>query len=66
VGLVLTQLKKQRADIAGASWDEEAANLIRYQRAYEAAAEDVAAINDIISEVIPTSQSKRRGPADQS
>jgi flagellar hook-associated protein 1 FlgK len=55
VGLVLTQLQKQRADIAGASWDEEAANLIRYQRAYEAAAEVVAAINDIISEVIPTS-----------
>jgi len=53
VGLVLTQLQNQRADIAGASLDEEAANLIRYQRAYEAAAEVVAAINDITNGVIP-------------
>ena len=54
VGLVLMQLQKQRADIARVSWDEEAANLIRYQRAYEAAAKVVAAINDITNEVIPT------------
>jgi flagellar hook-associated protein 1 FlgK len=54
VGLVLTQLRNQRADIAGVSLDEEAANLIRYQRAYEAAAEVVAAINDITNEAIPT------------
>ena len=54
VGLVLTQLQNQHADIAGVSWDEEAANLIRYQRAYEAAAEVVAAISDITNEVIPT------------
>jgi flagellar hook-associated protein 1 FlgK len=53
VGLVLMQLQSQRADIAGLSWDEEAAKLIRYQRAYEAAAEVVAAINDITNEVIP-------------
>jgi flagellar hook-associated protein FlgK len=48
------QLQSQRADIAGVSWDEEAAKLVRYQRAYEAAAEVVAAINDITNEVIPT------------
>jgi flagellar hook-associated protein 1 FlgK len=54
VGLVLLQLQNQRAEIAGVSWDEEAANLIRYQRAYEAAAEVVAAISDITNEVIPT------------
>jgi flagellar hook-associated protein 1 FlgK len=54
VGLVLKQLQKQRADIAGVSLDEETANLIRYQRAYEAAAEVVAAINDLTSEVIQT------------
>jgi flagellar hook-associated protein 1 FlgK len=54
VGLVLMQLQKQRADIARVSWDEEAANLIRYQRAYEAATKVVAAINEITSEVIPT------------
>ena len=54
VGLVLTQLQNQHADIAGVSLDEESANLIRYQRAYEAAAEVVAALNDITNEVTPT------------
>jgi flagellar hook-associated protein 1 FlgK len=53
VGLILTQLQNQHADIAGVSLDEESANLIRYQRAYEAAAEVVAAINDITNGVIP-------------
>jgi flagellar hook-associated protein 1 FlgK len=52
VGLVLTQLQNQRSDISGVSLDEEAASLIQYQRAYEAAAEVVAAINDITNEVI--------------
>ena len=54
MGLVLTQLQNQHADIAGVSLDEESANLIRYQRAYEAAAEVVAALNDITNEVTPT------------
>jgi flagellar hook-associated protein 1 FlgK len=54
VGLVLRQLQNQRANIVGGSWDEQAANLIRYQRAYEAAAEVVSAIKDITNEVIPT------------
>ncbi len=54
VGLVLMQLQNQRSDVARVSWDEEAPKLIRYQRAYEAAAEVVAAINDITNEVIPT------------
>jgi flagellar hook-associated protein 1 FlgK len=54
VNLVLTQLQNQRSDISGVSLDEEAANLIRYQRAYEAAAEVVAAINTITNDVIQT------------
>jgi flagellar hook-associated protein 1 FlgK len=54
VGLVLTQLQNQRSDISGVSLDEEASNLILYQRAYEAAAEVVAAINDITNQVIQT------------
>ncbi len=54
VGLVLAQLKTQRSDVSGVSLDEEAANLIRYQRAYEAAAEVVAAINNIISDFLQT------------
>jgi flagellar hook-associated protein 1 FlgK len=54
VGLVLTQLQNQRSDVSGVSLDEEAANLIRYQRAYEAAAEVVAAINTITNDVLQT------------
>jgi len=54
VGLVLTQLQNQRSDTSGVSLDEEAANLILYQRAYEAAAEVVSAVNDMTNYVIQT------------
>jgi flagellar hook-associated protein 1 FlgK len=54
VGLVLTQLQNQRSDISGVSLDEEAANLIQYQRAYEAAADVVSAIDQLTSTVIQT------------
>jgi flagellar hook-associated protein 1 FlgK len=54
VGLVLTQLQNQRSNISGVNLDEEAANLIQYQRAYEAAAEVVSAINDLTNDVIQT------------
>jgi flagellar hook-associated protein 1 FlgK len=54
VGLVLTQLQNQQSDVSGVSLDEEASNLILYQRAYEAAAEVVSAINDMTNEVIQT------------
>jgi flagellar hook-associated protein 1 FlgK len=54
VGLVLTQLQNQRSDISGVSLDEEAANLIQYQRAYEAAADVVSAIDQLTSTTIQT------------
>jgi flagellar hook-associated protein 1 FlgK len=54
VGLVLTQLQNQRSDISGVSLDEEASNLILYQRAYEAAAEVVAAVNTITNDFLQT------------
>jgi len=54
VGLVLTQLQNQQSDTSGVSLDEEAANLIQYQRAYEAAAEVVSAVNSLTSDVIQT------------
>jgi len=54
VGLVLTQLQNQRSDISGVSLDEEAANLIRYQRAYEAAARVVSTIDQLTETVIQT------------
>jgi flagellar hook-associated protein 1 FlgK len=54
VGLVLTQLQNQRSDISGVSLDEEAANLIQYQRAYEAAADVVSTIDQLTDTVIQT------------
>jgi flagellar hook-associated protein 1 FlgK len=49
VSLVLKQLEDQRSNISGVSLDEEAANLIVYQRAHEAAAEMVAAIDKLMN-----------------
>ncbi len=44
---VAEQLNNQRGAISGVSLDEEAANLIRYQRAYEAAARVLTVISDL-------------------
>lgn len=45
---ILSQLEDRRTSISGVSIDEEAANLIRYQRAYEAAARVVDAANQML------------------
>ncbi|MBZ5706015.1 MAG: flagellar hook-associated protein FlgK [Acidobacteriia bacterium] len=50
--LILRQLQDQRGSISGVSLDEEAANMIRYQRAYEAAARMVSTVNDILDTTI--------------
>ena len=50
--LILGQLQKQRDSISGVSLDEEAANLIRYQRAFEAAARVVSVIDEMTQTVI--------------
>ena len=50
--LVLQQLNDQRASISGVSLDQEAANLVRYQNAYNAAAQIVTAINSMMQTVI--------------
>lgn len=50
--LIVRQLEDQRGSISGVSLDEEAANLIRYQRAYEAAARVVSTVNDILDTTI--------------
>jgi flagellar hook-associated protein 1 len=44
---MVQQLSDQRGAISGVSLDEEAANLIRYQRAYEAAARVLTVISDL-------------------
>jgi len=50
--LVLGQLQDQRDSVSGVSLDEEATNLIQYQRAYEASARVVSTINDILNTTI--------------
>jgi len=49
VGLVQQQLQDQRGAISGVSLDEEAVNLIRYQGAYEAAANVVSVVDQLLS-----------------
>lgn len=50
--LILRQLQDQRGAISGVSLDEEAANLLQYQRAYQAAARVITAVNDILDSAI--------------
>lgn len=51
-GLMVQQLDNQRNAISGVSLDEEAANLIRFERAYQAAARVVSITNDLMDTVI--------------
>jgi flagellar hook-associated protein 1 len=50
--LVLQQLQDQRGSISGVSLDEEAANMTRYQQAYDAAARIVTTVNQMLDTVI--------------
>lgn len=50
--LILRQLEDQRSALSGVSMDEEAANLIQYERAYEAAARVITTVNEMTSTVI--------------
>ena len=50
--LVLQQLQDQRGSISGVSLDEEAANMTRYQQAYDAAARIVTTVNQMLETVI--------------
>ena len=52
VGLVLQQLTNQQSSISGVSLDEEAANLVLYQRAYEAAARVISVVDELTSTTI--------------
>lgn len=46
-GLVLRQLRNQRSNISGVSLDEEAVNLIRFQRAFEASARVISVVDEL-------------------
>jgi flagellar hook-associated protein 1 len=47
VGLVLQQLTNQQAAVSGVSLDEEATNLMLYQRAYEASARVISTVDEL-------------------
>ncbi len=49
VGLVQQQLADQRGAISGVNLDEEAANLIKYQGAYQASANVISVINTLLT-----------------
>jgi flagellar hook-associated protein 1 FlgK len=49
---ILSQLQDQRNSVSGVSLDEEASNMVQYQRAYDAAAQVVTTINDMLYTVI--------------
>ncbi len=50
--LALQQLQDQRGSISGVSLDEEAANMVRFQNAYDAAARVVTTVNQMLETVI--------------
>jgi flagellar hook-associated protein 1 FlgK len=52
IGLVLQQLTNQQTSISGVSLDEEATNLVQYQRAYEAAARVISTVDELTSTTI--------------
>ncbi|MGO9125380.1 MAG: flagellar hook-associated protein FlgK [Terriglobales bacterium] len=49
---VLSQLQDQLGSISGVSLDEEASNMVQYQRAFDAAAQVVTTVNDMLYTVI--------------
>jgi len=49
---LLTEITSQRDAISGVSLDEEAANLIKYQRAYEAGAKMISITDELLQTVI--------------
>jgi flagellar hook-associated protein 1 FlgK len=50
--LVLQQLNDQRSSVSGVSLDQEAANMVQYQDAYQASAQVITTINDMMYAVI--------------
>lgn len=56
VDLVLQQLDNQRGSVSGVSLDEEAANLVRFQRAFEASARVVSVVDQMLQTVLAMGQ----------
>ena len=49
---VLTQLQNQRDSVSGVSLDEEALDLVRFQRAYQAATKFISTIDQLTGDII--------------
>jgi flagellar hook-associated protein 1 FlgK len=49
---VLTQLQNQRDSFSGVNMDEEATDIIRYQKAYEASARFVQTLNTLSDAIL--------------
>jgi flagellar hook-associated protein 1 FlgK len=49
---VLNQAKGTREGLAGVNLDEEAANLIRFQQAYQASAQSIAVVKSLFDTLI--------------
>ncbi|MCH7472203.1 hypothetical protein IIA79_04545 [bacterium] len=50
--LVVDQLHSRREEISGVNLDEEAVNLIRYQRAFEASARVMTVLDEVLSLIV--------------
>ncbi|HKQ47456.1 MAG TPA: flagellar hook-associated protein FlgK [Phycisphaerae bacterium] len=50
--VILDSLTSQRENLSGVSLDEEAINMITYQRAYEGAAQYMRVVNDMLQELL--------------
>jgi flagellar hook-associated protein 1 len=51
-GQILQQLQDERGSISGVSLDEEAANMVQYQTAYQAAARVVSTVNSLLLDAV--------------
>jgi flagellar hook-associated protein 1 len=49
---ILQQLQDQRGSVSGVSLDEEAANMVQYQTAYQAAARVVSTVDDLLLDAV--------------
>ncbi len=49
---ILQQLQDQRGSVSGVSLDEEAANMVQYQTAYQASARVVSVIDDLLADAV--------------
>jgi len=50
--LVLQQLQDQRGSLSGVDLNEEATNMVQFQRAFDAAANVVTTLNDMLYTII--------------